>query len=235
MRLLLVLLLAPPLAAQETLPPEPGPVPVTNVTLGRLEIPVRDGDARAALALFVEAHDAHEAGDEDAALRGYLAFLGTRDREDLPARYETTVRARLDAMLDRVHLRFAAARDLYARDRAAGLRELVSIAQRYPMLPEGRAANTLWQSDALLAAIEEAKVSAERDGKEKAAKALEEAIRRHPAALYLYTAKSLLLTLGGPDLFDPGERVADGSGTDRPEEKPKKKDDDGETVIEIGE
>ena len=61
-------------------------------------------------------------------------------------------------------------------------------------------------SDGLAGAIAGAR---EAKDKKAAAAALEKAVRRYTAAVFRYEAKTLLIELGGPDLFEPGERVLD--------------------------
>jgi hypothetical protein len=222
-------------AAQEPAPVEQGPVPTTIVTPGKLEIKRLEGDAETALKTFLAAHDAHEKGDEGAALRGYLAYLGIDARRRLPPRYEATVRGRLDAMLAHVRLRYAEACRLYERDRARGLAALHALSEGFPMLPEGAAALGLWQSDALHRAMAAARALDAKGERERAARELAKEIRRLPAALYRYGAKSLLIQLGGPDLFEPEERVG-GRRDDRKESGTEATpEDEGETTIEVDE
>jgi tetratricopeptide (TPR) repeat protein len=221
--------------AEETPAVEKGPVPTTIVTPGELEIPARAGDVETALRTFVRAHEAHEKGDLDAALRGYLAYLGIEARLRLPPRYEATVRRRLRAMLARIRTRYGEACRLYERDRAAGRRALRALAEAYPFLPEGEAAQGLWQSDALHEAMAIARALDAKGERERAARELEAAIRRLPAALYRYGAKSLLIRLGGPDLFEPEERVGERRDDRGEEEKKATPEDEGETTIEMGE
>ncbi|MHC4547803.1 MAG: hypothetical protein ACYTEZ_03415 [Planctomycetota bacterium] len=193
---------------------EPGLVPTDLVSLEELTVPPRPGDAREALATFVAAHQKQKRGDRAGALQGYLAFLGMPGRHVLPRRYLATVRRRVEALRAEVRARYDKALALYERDRRNGLAALSAIAERHAMLPEGRAARALVHSDALREAIDRARALA-REGKGKAAAvALEQAVRTCEAAQYLYEAKSLLLELGGPDLFAPGERI----GTARKED-----------------
>ena len=213
------------LLAQDA-PPEPGPIAVKQLRLKTLRIQAVQGDAHNALKTFLDAHRAHKDGDTDKALGGYLAFLGIAARAQLPARYDTTAKERLDAMVANVHMRYEKALTLYAKDRTRGVAELTDLAKRYPMLPEGECALALWHSDRLHAAV----VAARAD---KDAKVLEKAVRTYVAALYRYEAKNLLIELGGPDLFEPGERVGD-KPTETPDEDEDEEDDDddGGTVIE---
>jgi tetratricopeptide (TPR) repeat protein len=232
--LVLVAFLAPSVnAEEEDRKPEPGPVPTTILRLEELSIPAGKGDAQRALTAFLEAHEAHRKGDLDRALTGYLVFLGLDARVALPARYERTVRERLDGILERIRARYKKALALYEKNRRKGLVELRAIAERYPMLPEGKAALALEQTDAIHFAMADARALAEKGEKKKAAESLEKAVRRSPAALYLYEAKSLLVELGGPDLFEADERMGE---EDPEEDKPgeKKEDGDDETVIEMG-
>lgn len=204
------------LLAQEA--PEPGLLPAAFLSPEPLQIAATTGDA---LALYRDAHEKHKRGETDAAIQGYLAFLGNPGRVDLPPRYVATVEARMKPLLEAVRARYDEAVAKYAKDRKGGLADLRALAERYAWLPEGRAALAWADSDGLRAAIDKAKA-------DKDAKALETAVRGFPAGLYLYEAKTLLVELGGPDLFDPGERVggkkAEGHGE---EEKPKKKDESG--------
>ena len=209
--------------------PEPGAIPVRSVKVRELVVPARAGDDKTALKTFLTAHSAHKKGDLDAALKGYIAFLGYRSRDNLPPRYETTTRRRLRALRKAVAEQYQKAVKLYAKDGAKGVAALKALAAKYAMLPEGVAAQRLWHSDALHAAL-----AAARGSKDKAAaiKALEKAIRAYPDAVNVYEAKSTLLEMGGPDLFEPGERVADGGDDD--DEDSDDDDDEGETVIEDG-
>lgn len=235
--LLLLLLLAIPATAQE--PPaapakaEPGPVPPGIVHVGRLRITPREGDDKAALAIFLAGHGKQKQGNVDGALRDYLAFLGMPGRHDLPRRYLATVRDRVDAIRAGVAKQYDAAADLYRRDRTQGLAALDRLAERFALLPEGRAAHTLSDTDRLRAAIDTARPHAEGSKEEKgqAAAALEKAVREYSAGLYLYEAKRLLVDLGGPDLFEPGEKV----GGSQPADDGDGGDDEGEdATIEVG-
>jgi hypothetical protein len=145
---------------------------------------------------------------------------------DLPPRYAATVEARVKPLLEAVRASYDAAVAKYAKDRKGGLADLRALAERYAWLPEGAAARALADSDGLRAAIDLAK--ADRKGKP-----LEEAIRAFPQGLFMYEAKSLLVDLGGPDLFEPGERVG-GKKEEGPGEegKPEKKDESGIEVSE---
>ena len=216
--------------AQEKPKPEPGPVPVDIASPRPLVVFPREGDVHAALAAFLDAHAKHKAGHLDEALFGYLAFLGMPGRRDLPQRYVKTAQRRLDALLANVRKRYAAALATYRKDRAQGLAELDAFAHRYARLPEGEAALALVQSDRLRTAIETAKELAAHGRKTEAANGLEKAIRALPAGLYLYEAKKLLITLGGPDLFERGE---DGAAKGDPEEKRAEKKKAEEPEIEI--
>jgi hypothetical protein len=203
------------LLAQEA--PEPGLLPLDFLSPEPLVIAPAKGDA---LAAFRDAHGKHRRGDADGALQGYLAFLGNPAKLDLPPRYAATVEARAKVLLDAVRARYDAALLVYAKDRKRGLADLRALADRYPWLPEGRAAIAWADSDGLRAAIDRAK-------RDKDAKGLEAAVRAFPAGLYQYEAKTLLVDLGGPDLFEPGERLG-GKEEGRGEEgKPKKKDESG--------
>jgi hypothetical protein len=217
-RVVLLALLTAAAAAQEG-KPEPGLVPLDLAPPGPLEIAPTEGDA---LATFRDAHEKHKGGDVDGALKGYLAFLGNPGRLDLPARYVTTVEERVKPLLAAVRALYDAAVARYGKDRANGLALLRALAERYPWLPEGRAALALADSDGLREAIDRAK-------KDKKAKELEEAIRAFPKGLYRYEAKALLVELGGPDLFEPGERVGGGKekGPGEEEPTPKRKDESG--------
>ena len=163
-------------------------------------------DARVALETFVDAHAAHKREETDHALAGYVQFLGMPGRLDLPVRYLITVRRRLDAMRGEARARYDKALKLYAKDRAKGVAALDLVARRWGALPEGVAAKKMVHSDALVEAI--AKARAGKD-KKAAAAVLEKAIKKYAAAVFRYEAKSLLVELGGPDLFEPGERVGE--------------------------
>jgi len=207
--------------AQEA--PQPGLLPAEFLSPEPLVVAPTEGDA---LAQFRDAHEKHKRGDLDGALKGYIAFLGNPARIDLPPRYVETVEARERALLATVRAGYDAAVAQYVKDRKAGLEELRTFGERYAWLPEGQAARAFADSDGLRVAIDAARG-------DKNAKELEKAIRAYPKGLFMYEAKSLLLDLGGPDLFDPGERVGDkkneGSGD---ETKPKKKDESGVEVSE---
>jgi hypothetical protein len=223
-------LLALPLAAQDG--PERGPIPVATVPIGSLAVPVLAGGPDEALQAYLEAHARDKAGDGDAALEGYVRFFGIPGRHELPARYVQTAQRRLDARRAEVRALYDAATKEYEADRARGLRALDALARRFPALPEGKAARALHDTDRLRAAIDAARALA-RDGKRAdAARDLERAVRSHPEGLFLYEAKSLLVELGGPDLFDPGERV--GSRGEAEEGKGERDDEDDGSSIEIG-
>lgn len=203
-------------AAQEA--PQPGLLPTDFLSPEPLTIAPSEGDA---LETFREAHGKHKRGDTDGALKGYLAFLGNPARLDLPPRYVATVEARVKPLLEGVRASYDAAVQKYVKDRKGGLVDLRALAERYPWLPEGEAARAFADSDGLRAAIDAAKA-------DRKPEPLEEAIRAFPKALFLYEAKSLLVDLGGKDLFEPHERVGgkkeEGSGE---EGKPAKKDESG--------
>lgn len=203
-------------AAQEA--PQPGLLPKDFLSPEPLTIAPAEGDP---LATFRDAHERHKKGDTDGALKGYLAFLGNPARIDLPPRYVATVEARVRPLLGAVRASYDAAVAKYVKDRKAGLAELRSFAERYAWLPEGQAARAFADSDGLRAAIDLAKA-------DRKSKPLEEAIRAFPKGLFMYEAKSLLVDLGGRDLFEPGERVG-GKKEEGPgeEEKPRKKDESG--------
>jgi hypothetical protein len=210
------------LVAQEA--PEPGLLPADFVSPEPLVIARCRGDA---LATFRDAHGKHKAGDADKALEGYLAFLGNPGRLDLPPRYAATVEARVKPLLEAVRARYDAAVARYAKDRRGGLADLRALAVRYPSLPEGRAALAFADSDGLRAAIDAAKV-------DRKPKELEAALRAFPNGLFRYEAKLLLVELGGPDLFEPGERVGGKKEEGRGEEEKKAKEKD-ESGIEVSE
>ena len=197
---LLVLLLAAP---DE---PEPGLLPIKTVRVGEMPLAPVKGDAKTALKTFVAAHEAHKRKETDAALVGYVRFLGMPGRLELPSRYLTTVRKRLEVMRSQVRALYDKALSLYAKDRVKGIAALQVVARRYPVLPEGVAAKKMAHSDGLAGAIAGAR---EAKDKQSAAAALEKAVRKYTAAVFRYEAKSLLIELGGPDLFEPGERVLD--------------------------
>ncbi|HEX5138295.1 MAG TPA: hypothetical protein VFY93_15070 [Planctomycetota bacterium] len=222
MRRWLLLLLPAVAAAQE--PVEKGLLPPGFLSPEPLTIPPAEGDP---LATFREAHEKHKRGDTDGALQGYLAFLGNPKRIDLPPRYVTTVEERVKPLLAAVRALWEAAIAEYEKDRKKGLADLRTLEERYPWLPEGRAARAFADSDGLRAAIDRAK-------EDKQAKLLEEAIRAFPKGLFLYEAKSLLVDLGGPDLFEPDERVGGDKEKGPGEEgkKPTKKETGGIEVSE---
>ena len=205
--------------------PEPGLIDPDVVDLGELVLPSKQGDATKAHETFLTAHRQHGKGALVEALQGYLDFLGTPGHTALPERYARTARARLESMREAIGKDYAKAVALYRTDRAKGLVQLQALQTAYGMLPEGRAARRIVQSDATRAAVREA-----RSGKPDAAKNLEKAILVNPDSLYLYEAKTLLVKLGGPDLFDPDERI--GSDGEPEDSRPDK--DDEESVIEIG-
>ena len=201
--------------------PEPGPIPTGLVMLDDdLAIAPRKGDATAALKAFLDAHALHKKGDTNGALKGYLAFLGFAAKAELPQRYVTTARQRLDAMREQLRKRYASACETYKKNRKKGLDEFTYLSLRFPMLPVGRAAEALVHTDAIYTAIAAARTLDKAKQRDKAARLLEKAVRRYRAAIYRYEAKSLLVDLGGPDLFEPGERVGE------------EEEDEGETTIE---
>jgi hypothetical protein len=220
MRWGVLILLAAAAGAQDE--PAPGRVPPDIVTPGGLTVAPQPGDADHALAAFVAAHSSHKRGDKDGALRGYLAFLGMPGRKELPARYLATVRRRVGALHQEVRRRYDEALALYRRNGARGVAALRALAERYALLPEGRAARTIVHSDALKAAIDLARAMQD---KQAAAIALEKALRKYTAAEYLYEAKRLLLDLGGPNLL-PRERAEPSAGEEKkvPEEEEEKKE-----------
>jgi hypothetical protein len=207
--------------------PEPGRVPTDIVTPGELTVAPQPGDAGQALATFVAAHEKHKRGDEDGALRGYLAFLGMPGQRDLPARYAATVRARVEALRRKARRRYDDALALYRKDGARGIAAQRALAERYALLPEGRAALAFVHSDALRAAIDAARAATD---KKAAAVALEKAVRKYTAAEYLYEAKRLLLDLGGPDLF-PRARPEVPAAEKRKEPEKKKKEEEPEIEV----
>lgn len=234
MRPFVLALLASALAAQETAnPPEPGPVDPRIVKWRKLGIVAHEGDAQAALRLFVEAHRRHVAGDRDGALAKYLAFLGTPGRHELPGRYLATVRRRVDELRARLREEYDAAVTLYRKDRERGVAALEELDRRCAgLLPAGRAARDLWQSDRLRLAIDTARERAKLDRK-AAAKALEKSIRDLPAGLYRYEACTLLVELGGPDLREreanePERRREETGDEEEPDEKPSIEVNEGE-------
>ena len=214
----MLLLLAASAGAQDE--PEPGRVPVEIVAPGELTVIPQPGDATKALATFVAAHRKHKRGDEDGALRAYLAFLGMPGRQELPPRYLATVRKRVEALRRDVRRRYDAAVALYQENGGQGIAALRKLADRYTALPEGRAARVFVHSDALRAAIDEARAGQD---KRAAAAALEKAVRKYTAAEYLYEAKRLLLDLGGPDLLPPRERADEEPGDE--EKEPEKEEE----------
>jgi hypothetical protein len=149
-------------------------------------------------------------------------------RAELPARYSSTVQERVDGLLAAVRERHEKAVELYRKDRAKGLGELRRLADRYPALPEGRAALALVHTDGLRAAVLDARAAYGAGRVEEARAALAKAVRAFPASVYRYEAKACLVELGGPDLFEPGERP--GEGKAEPGAKP---DDGRETEIEV--
>ena len=228
---LLCLASASVLAQDESGTDEPGPVPIRAAKVRELVVPPRKGDAHAALKVFLAAHRAHLGGDTDAALRGYLEFLGYSARTQLPPRYETTTRNRLATLRKVIASRFAKATALYAKNRKKGVAALKALAASYPALPEGAAAGRLWHSDALLAVLAAARANKDQKA---AARSLEKAIRAFGDAIYRYEAKATLIELGGPDLFEPGERVVSESDGEQDGDASDNDDDEGCTTIEDG-
>jgi hypothetical protein len=147
-------------------------------------------------------------------------------RQELPGRYVATVEARAKELLTAVRAKYDAAVARYGNDRAAGLADLKALAERYPELPEGRAARAFADSDGLRAAIDRARM-------DRKASDLEAAVRAFPAALYKYEAKTLLIELGGPDLFDPDERVGEKKKEGPGEEAKPARPEKDESGIEI--
>ncbi len=185
---------------------KPGLVRIDVVSIAPLSVPARPGNAKQALRRFLDAHRAHKADRLDPALRGYFQFLGMPGRHELPRRYVDAARERLDVLAQPTVKEYEKAARVYESDREAGLKALRALGARVPFLPAGRAAFELADTDALRAAIDGAKRVAKRDPK-TAAQALEKSIRECAHGLFLYEAKQLLLKLGGPDLFEPGERL----------------------------
>jgi tetratricopeptide (TPR) repeat protein len=183
--------------------PAPGLVDPSIVALPAARAEPREGTPREALAAFLEAHALHRAGEGDAALVRYLEFLAVRGAAALPARYRATAEARAGRLLEAVARAYEGACALYRRDRAAGLDALRALAARHDALPQARAARVLLATDALRAAIDEARTT-------KDPKPLERAVREHPLGLFQYEARALLAELGGPDLR-PKERPAEES------------------------
>ena len=183
------------------------------------------------LQLWIEAHALQKAKQVPAAATKYIAFLGVAGHRSLPDRYAEMARDRLEELHAPVRESFEAACRDYPKDRAKGRAAFKALAERWPMLPEGRAAKHFWHSDEQRGAIDRAK-DLQADGKKKeAATLLEAAVRAYVAGLYKYEATTLLVELGGPDLR-PREK-------DRPVKKdlgdtpPPEKDDGGESEIEI--
>ncbi len=222
MRRTVLLLVAALLAAEEA---EKGPIVTGLLELPPLRYPGGPAEPEKALSLFLEAHAAHKRGELDKALEGYLAFRGGAGRHALPPRYLRTVEERLTALLGTVRARYTAMLALYERDRKAGLAEARALAERHAALPEGIAALQLWHSDELHTAVKDARARKAKGESGQAAVELAAAVRRWVRALDAYEAKALLIELGGPDLFDEGERIP-GDGTE-------KEGEGGDSTIEI--
>jgi hypothetical protein len=154
---------------------EPGLIDPDIIEVGTLRVPERKGDANQAHQVFLAAHRAHKKGDLVAAVEGYIEFRGIPAHARLPGRYAATARARVEMIRKAVALGYSKAITAYRADRAQGLGALRTLADSYPMLPEGRAANVLVQSDATRAAVRDAKAK-----KPDAIKALERAVRANP-------------------------------------------------------
>jgi hypothetical protein len=217
--LLLVVLLAAP---------QKGIIPLDIVEVGRLEFGTRKGGPDAALKTWIDAHRLHKEGKLPEACGNYIAFLGMAGHRSLPARYAELASDRVDALHEPVRKRFEASCKTYKTDRNAGVVIWKDIAGKWPMLPEGKAALQLWQSDALREAIDVAKRLRDEGRKKEAPGPLEKAVRSLPHGLYRYEATSLLVEVGGPDLRTKKKRKPDKS------DEPKPKDpDDGDSEIEI--
>lgn len=209
--------------------PEAGLIPIDIVDVGPLRIGSRGGTPAEALAVWVEGHRLHKEGKRAAACGKYIEFLAMAGHRSLPARYATMARERVDALHEPVRKQFESSCVTYKTDRAAAVAVWKQLAEEWQMLPEGFAALQLWQSDALRAAIDRAKVLRDEGRKKEAIAPLEQAVRGLPHGLYRYEATTLLVEVGGPDLRS--KRGADGEERRGTESEPKEKD--GESEIEI--
>jgi hypothetical protein len=225
--MLAALLLLAALAEEEK--PEPG---ILDPGVARVEPPrvaARRGTAREAADLFYAAHALQKKGEPHAALARYIEFQAVEGARELPERFRTMARERAEKLLAQLARECDEACALYRTDRRRGLDALRALAERGPALPHGRAARVLVQSDALKQAITDARAFAKEGKRAEAARSLEAAVRATPEALYRFEARSLLVEVGGPDLFEPGERVGGGKEKGPGEEgtTPKRKDESG--------
>ncbi|MEE8104311.1 MAG: hypothetical protein V3T86_02115 [Planctomycetota bacterium] len=215
--------------------PEPGPVDLTSIQLDQTTIAPIDGSAEEALAAFLEAHRNHVAKKPNGALHGYRRFLAHKGARDLPARYTTVARRRAKRLGSDLRAAFDGACALYRRDRSAGLAGLAAITKDHAEFAEGRAAAVITQSDRLLAAISLAK-ALQSDGKEDVARAkLKAAIQDAPNGLFLHEAKTLLIRIGGENLFSDAERAKNKADQDGKKEPVPEEEPEEETILEESE
>ena len=209
---------------QDEKKPEPGPIDTFLVPVEKLKITPRSGDARAALDVFLKAHELHKKGDTDGALFGYLDFQAIEGKKHLPGRYRTTTSKRVAKLLKGVRRDYRDCCALYRKDRVRGVAALQRFAKRWAALPVGRAARVVWESDALHDAMEKARALEKAGRRPKAVAGLAYAIKTHTRARSRLDAKLLLIVIGGPDLREPHEK-----------EPEKKEEEEEESVIEESE
>lgn len=231
MRLRIVLALAAALAAAGDPPPEKekGPLDPAIAKVRERKVVARKGTAEEALAVYLKALDLHRRGEQVAALAAWLEFEAHEGAHELPARYRATAARRLHALLDEVAKAYDAACALYREDRAAGREALQAFAERHASLPQGAAARTLLDSDALHAAIARARALDKEGKRPEAAALLEKALKDLPRALLRFEAKTLLKELGGPDLLEAKEKF-EGCAT---EEEPAPKEEEEEATVTV--
>ncbi|MCZ6786763.1 MAG: hypothetical protein O7E54_06315 [Planctomycetota bacterium] len=225
MRAWTALVFASMVFGQEEKKPEPGPIDTFLVPVEKLKITPKSGDARAALDVFLRAHELHRKGNRYAALFYYLEFQAIEGKKHLPERYRTMTNKRMAKLLKGVRRDYRDCCTFYRKDRARGVAALQRFAKRWSALPEGRAARVVWESDALLAAVEKARALDKAGQRPKAVAPLAYAIKTHAHARHRLDAKLLLIEIGGPDLREPHEK----------EPEKNEEEEEEETIIEESE
>jgi len=215
--------------------PEPGPIDLTSVQLEEVALTAIDGSSENALAEFLRAHRDHVAKKPNDALRGYRRFLAHKGARDLPARYTTVARRRAKHLGSDLRATFDAACALYRRNRDAGLTKLAAITKDYAEFAEGRAAAVVLQSDHQLAAITVAKALSVTTKEHLARARLKAAIQNGPNGLFLHEAKTLLIRIGGENLFSEAERAKNKADQNSVKEPAPEEEPEEETILEESE
>ena len=185
--------------------------------------------AQDALQAYLAGHAKHKAGDAAGALQDYLRFESMADKQHLPARYRRHVTERLTKLREYFSEEFEAARELYARNRKAGLERLARLQKLAAGLPEETGARAVIQTDALEAVLRTTQGSKE----DVAPKTLLRAIEQNPLALYRYKAMKALKEMGGPDLLKKEEEEK-AAAAKKAAEDAVEDEDEGETTMEEG-